>query len=94
MNKSDPPKEIELSPENLHLWPSYQKLYDDGKIMADQKGTLRYPHGAPVGKLILIRINKAGEPVYKESAAGLSGSNHSIMDMLRISFTSLRNWGQ
>jgi hypothetical protein len=69
MGTLQPSKEIELSRDNLHLWPAFQKLYDDGKIMFDKKGRLRYPHGAPVGKLILVKIKKDGTPIYKESAS-------------------------
>ncbi len=65
---SPPPSEIELSRENIHLWPAYQKLLDDGKVVFDRKGKLRYKHGAPVGRMILVRINKDGTPIYKESA--------------------------
>ena len=70
MGPTQPLNEIELSRENLHLWPAYQKLLDDGKIMFDRKGQLRYKHGAPVGRMILVKIKKDGTPVYKESAAG------------------------
>ena len=69
MEPSHPPEQLDLSRENLHLWPVYQKLFDDGKIMFDQKGRLRYAHGAPVGRLMLVKIKKDGTPVYKESAA-------------------------
>jgi hypothetical protein len=69
MKSSQPPEAIELTTENLHLWPAYQKLFADGKLEFDRKGRLRYPHGAPVGTLLLIRINKDGTPIYKESAA-------------------------
>ncbi|MEL0457032.1 hypothetical protein WJN01_12400 [Flavobacteriaceae bacterium SZ-1-7] len=40
----------------------------EGKIRFDNVGRLRYLHGAPVGDLILTRINKDGQPKYKESA--------------------------
>jgi hypothetical protein len=30
---------------------------------------LTYKHGAPVGRMILVRIGKDGTPIYKESAA-------------------------
>jgi hypothetical protein len=62
------PSEIELNRENIHLWPAYQKLLDEGVVVFDRIGTLRYKHGAPVGRMILVRINKDGTPVYKESA--------------------------
>jgi hypothetical protein len=64
----NPPREVILTLSNLANWPAFKKLFDDGKIVADKKGRLRHPHGAPVGKLILVRINKDGTPRYKESA--------------------------
>ena len=64
-----PPSEVELCRENLHHWPAYQKLLDDGKVVFDRKGKLRYKHGAPVGRMILVRTNKDGTPIYQESAA-------------------------
>jgi hypothetical protein len=66
---SQPPREIELSRESIHLWPAYQRLLDEGKVVFDRQGKLRYKHGAPVGRLILVRINKDGTPIYKESAS-------------------------
>jgi hypothetical protein len=57
-----------LSRENIHLWPAYQRLLDEGKVVFDRKGRLRYKHGAPVGRMILVKIQKDGTPVYKESA--------------------------
>ena len=68
METSKPPNEIELSRDNLHLWPAFQKLYEEGKIVFDRKGRLRYLHGAPVGKLILVKVKKDGIATYKESA--------------------------
>ena len=64
-----PPSEIVLTQDNVADWPNFKQLLDDGKIVIDKTGRLRYPHGAPVGKLILTRIRKDGTPVYKESAA-------------------------
>lgn len=66
----EPAHVIELTRENLHDWPAYQKLLDEGKIAFDAKGRLRYKHGAPVGRMILVKIKKDGTPVYKESADG------------------------
>jgi hypothetical protein len=63
-----PPREVILTVSNVDEWPTFQRLLEDGKIMADKKGRLRYPHGAPVGKLILVGINKDGTARYKESA--------------------------
>ncbi len=34
----------------------------------ESKGRLRYIHGAPVEDLIQIRIDKSGNPIYKEIA--------------------------
>jgi hypothetical protein len=65
---SQPPSEIELSRDNIHLWPTYQRLLDEGKVVFDREGKLRYQHGAPVGRMILVRLNKDGTPIYKESA--------------------------
>jgi hypothetical protein len=63
-----PPERVRLTRGNLECWPSFKKLCDDGKVIFDASGRLRYPHGAPVGDLVLIRINKDGTPRYKESA--------------------------
>jgi hypothetical protein len=62
------PREVVLTVSNVAEWPAFQKLLDDGKVVADKRGRLRYPHGAPVGKMILVRIDKDGTPRYKESA--------------------------
>lgn len=61
-------KRIRITNDNLLLWPKFKKLHDDGKVKFDTKGRLRYLHGAPVGDLILTKINKEGKPIYKESA--------------------------
>jgi hypothetical protein len=58
-------KEVVLSLENVDNWPSFKALLDAGKIVADKRGRLRYPHGAPVGKMVLVRIGQNGEPKYK-----------------------------
>jgi len=63
-----PPSEIVLTSSNVAEWPKFQKALDEGKIVADKNGRLRYRHGAPVGKLILVRVNQDGTPAYKESA--------------------------
>ena len=63
-----PPREIIVTPANISNWPKFKKLFDEGKIVADKKGRLRYLHGAPVGRLILTRILKDGTPRYQESA--------------------------
>ena len=60
---------IRITIDNIDQWPSFKALLDDGKIKFDSKGRLRYLHGAPVGDLVQIRINKDGTRIYKESAA-------------------------
>ena len=69
LNEKSPPREIELTQANYSKWPNWKKLVAEGKVIIDARGKLRYPHGAPVGKLILVRINKDGAPIYKESAS-------------------------
>lgn len=64
----EPLRVIELSVNNIDKWPKFRNLFDAGKIVVDAHGRLRYPHGAPVGKLILVRTEADGSPVYKESA--------------------------
>lgn len=59
---------IVLTEDNIHKWPNFAKLYEDGRILLDKSGRFRYPHGAPVGDLVLVRTNKDGEAIYKESA--------------------------
>lgn len=61
-------KRITLSQDNVYRFPSFKKLVDEGKIVIDAHGTLRYPHGAPVGELVFSRVRKDGTPIYKESA--------------------------
>ena len=63
-----PPGEIVLTLANVANWPKFKRLLDEGKIVADKRGRLRYPHGAPVGRLVLLRILKDGTPHYQESA--------------------------
>jgi len=63
------PKEIILTAENVGIFPEFKQLFDDGKVVADSTGRLRYKHGAPVGRLILTRLLKDGTPKYAESAA-------------------------
>jgi hypothetical protein len=60
--------EIILTVSNVDTFPSFKRLLDEGKVIADKTGRLRYPHGAPVGKLVLVRVNKDGTPKYRESA--------------------------
>ncbi len=68
MTKREPPDRVRLTEENLSNWPSFQELYDQGKLKFDGEGRLRYLHGAPVGDLILSRINKDGKAIYRELA--------------------------
>lgn len=63
-----PAKEVILTLSNVAKWPKFKKMLDDGKIVADKTGRLRYPHGAPVGRLILTGVLKDGTPRYQESA--------------------------
>jgi hypothetical protein len=62
------PGGLVLTLSNVADWPQFKKLLDDGKIIADKSGRLRYPHGAPVGRMILSRTLKDGTPLYLESA--------------------------
>ena len=64
----EPRKEIELTLETIELLPTYQKLKEEKKIVADANGRFRYPHGAPVGKLVLTKIKEDGTPIYRELA--------------------------
>ena len=58
---------VRLTRANLQDWPSIQKLYEEGKVKFDVCGRLRYVHGAPVGDMILVRVGRQGQGVYKES---------------------------
>lgn len=68
MDNQSPPKKIILTNEELPFWPTFQKLHDEGKVVFDKRERLRYLHGAPVGDMFLVRVNKDGKAVYKESA--------------------------
>lgn len=63
-----PAAEIVLTLSNVAEWPKFKKLLDDGIIVADSKGRLRYRRGAPVGRMILVRTAEDGRPHYKEAA--------------------------
>lgn len=63
-----PPSRIRIDKENLANWPSFQRLLKDGKVKFDSNGRLRYLHGAPVGDMLLARVDEDGSPVYRESA--------------------------
>jgi hypothetical protein len=64
----EPPREVVLTVSNVGQWPAFQRLLAEGKVVADKAGRLRYPHGAPVGKMVLARVDKDGTPHYRESA--------------------------
>jgi hypothetical protein len=63
------PREIILTATNVGIFPKFKQLFDDGKIVPDSTGRLRYKHGAPVGRMILMRVLKDGTPKYAESAS-------------------------
>jgi len=65
---SRPSERIRLTRENIDNWPSFSKRLKEGNLKFDKHGRLRYLHGAPVGDLILVKVNKDGTPKYKESA--------------------------
>jgi len=66
--KSEPERIIRLNADNLKRFPKIESLFNSGKVKFDSKGRLRYLHGAPVGDMILYRIDKDNYPIYKESA--------------------------
>ena len=68
MFRRKPEKRIRITRENLDNWPSFERLHNDGKVKFDNDGRLRYLHGAPVGDMLLARVNKDGRPIYRESA--------------------------
>ncbi len=59
---------ILLTVENVADWLSYAEMLNDGRVVADADGRLRYPHGAPVGKMIAVGKFPDGSPRYRESA--------------------------
>jgi len=61
-------QEIILTVANVGSFPKFKQLFDDGKVIADGTDRLRYRRGAPVGRLILVRLLKDGTPRYTESA--------------------------
>lgn len=63
-----PHDNVILTIDNVSNWPNFKKLFDEGKIIADGTGRLRYPHGAPVGRMTILRRGAQGMPVYKEAA--------------------------
>ncbi|MGC3962801.1 MAG: hypothetical protein QM803_05570 [Rhodocyclaceae bacterium] len=60
--------EVILTTSNLATWPAFGKLFNEGKVVADGQGRLRYPHGAPVGKMVQVGTHSDGTPKYRESA--------------------------
>jgi hypothetical protein len=62
------PYVIILTTENIERFPAFKKAFDEGRVVADKTGRLRYRHGAPVGRLIFVREAKDGSPRYQESA--------------------------
>ena len=61
-------KQVRITKDNIENWPKFARLLKEEKVKFDSQGRLRYLHGAPVGDLVQIRIDKKGIPVYKESA--------------------------
>jgi len=59
---------VRITPENISYWSKINAVFQSGQTKFDSQKRLRYLHGAPVGDLILIRLAKNGEPIYKESA--------------------------
>ena len=57
-----------ITKDNITLWPKFEQLLKDEKIRFDGHGRLRYLHGAPVGDMIFVRVDKNNLPIYKESA--------------------------
>jgi hypothetical protein len=56
---------IRVDANNLNTFPKIEALLNTGKVKFDSKGRLRYLHGAPVGDMILIKIDN-DNPIYKE----------------------------
>ncbi len=68
MDSDLPRKRVRITRVNLHQWPAFQRQFERGLVVFDKAGRLRYTHGAPVGDMILVRVNKNGQTVYEESA--------------------------
>ncbi len=66
--RKGPADAVVITKDNVDNWPKWKALLDAGKIVPDSRGRLRYLHGAPVGKMMLTRTDKDGNPIYKESA--------------------------
>jgi len=58
---------VRITPENISNWSKIDAAFKSGQTKFDSQKRLRYLHGAPVGDLILIKVAKNGEPIYKES---------------------------
>lgn len=70
MTKNDNSSRVRITRDNLEDWPQLEELFRKGEVRFDKTGKLRYLHGAPVGDMILVRIDRDGRPIYKESAEG------------------------
>jgi hypothetical protein len=62
------PTKVIVTTSNVADWPKVKALYDQGKVVADNTGRLRYTHGAPVGAMVLVGTDRGQTPRYKESA--------------------------
>jgi hypothetical protein len=62
------PTKVIVTISNVADWPKVKALLDQRKVIADKTGRLRYPHGAPVGAMILVSANGDKLPRYKEAA--------------------------
>ena len=62
------PQGVVLTVSNVGEWPAFQRLLAEGKVVADRTGRLRYPHGAPVGRMVPVRAGADGAPRYREAA--------------------------
>lgn len=58
---------VRITPENISKWSKIYAVFQSGQSKFDSQNRLRYLHGAPVGDLILIKVEKNGKPIYKES---------------------------
>ena len=65
---NQPSQEVIVTVGNVAGWPKIKTLLDEGKVQPDSSGRLRYRHGAPVGKMILVAVDDDGHPTYRESA--------------------------
>ncbi len=63
---ASPPAEVILTASNVGGWPAFARLLASGGVVTDAAGRLRYPHGAPVGRL--VGVGPGGAPRYREAA--------------------------